>query len=222
MAGEYKGTMTLRHELRAVGQIPRWIGSRPVPVPTEMAHLVITVPGFATHDIALAPLGRYLRSCGHTVFDSTIGFNRGAVVADIATLAALTAELSDRHELPTALVGWSLGGLLAREVARIRPELVDRVITFGTPLHGPRHTVMSWMYRDAKVAQIEAELEAVRATPIGVPITAIYSRRDGIVDWQSCIDEHNPEVEHLEIDGAHLSMNFDPEVWAIVATRFSG
>jgi dienelactone hydrolase len=121
-------------------------------------------------------------------------------------------------------VGWSLGGNLAREAARERPELVERVVTFGTPaVGGPKYTSVARMYRQRglDLDAIEARFAERERVPIRVPVTAIYSRRDGVVAWRACIDRSTPDVEHVEVRGAHLGLGFHPAVYRVVADRLA-
>ena len=144
------------------------------------------------------------------------GTNRGTPVRDVA---ALCATLSREHHEPVALVGWSLGGLIAREVARAIPRRVSHVITYGTPVvGGPTYTFAGRMYGERasrRAERLGAQLEAVR--PIQVPITAIYTRADRIVDWRACIDRRSRDVRHVEVRSTHLGLGVDPDVWWVVA-----
>lgn len=97
-----------------------------------------------------------------------------------------------------ALVGWSMGGVLSRETARRRPDLVAQVITFGTPVLGGH-----------------------AFAPIRVPITAMWSRRDGVVSPRACIDDFSPNVVNVEVSSTHLGMGIDPDVWLEVARRLA-
>jgi pimeloyl-ACP methyl ester carboxylesterase len=130
------------------------------------------------------------------------------------------AEESGR---PVSLVGWSLGGVIAREVARRRPELVRRVIPYGPPVvGGPTYTAVAGTYTHEvreHASRIADELDAQR--PIKVPLTVIYSRRDGIVAWPACLDRTSPDVEHVEVRSTHVGMGVDPDVWAVVAERLA-
>jgi pimeloyl-ACP methyl ester carboxylesterase len=206
----------LREVTRAAGSLWR---SETLPASPR---IVVTVPGLGANDASLAPLRTRLRRDGHHTHGWGQGLNTGDVEQSVSRTAELVTTLAAAHDEQVILVGWSLGGLIAREVARDRPHLVERVITFGTPLEGPRYTSVSWLYGADRTAEIESSIVERRTVPIGVPITAIYSTRDGIVDWRSCIDRHNTDVEHLEVSSSHLGMSLDPDVWQIVADRLAG
>ena len=119
---------------------------------------------------------------------------------------------------PVHLVGQSLGGVLAREVAREHSGAVAQVITLGTPVvGGPAHTRVGLAYDAERVAEIQTGIEARNRVPIDVPVTAVYSRRDGIVNWRACIDDVSPRAVNVEVGSSHLGGGIDPEVWALVA-----
>ena len=148
---------------------------------------------------------------------------KGRVVRRVAAAGALrppAVELAAGSG-PVSLVGWSLGGVIAREVARREPDAVRRVITYGTPVvGGPSFTAVAAAYAPEvrrRVAEVSARLDA--DSPIRVPLTAIWSRRDGIVAWPACLDRVSPDVEHVEVGSTHLGLGVDPDVWSIVASR---
>jgi pimeloyl-ACP methyl ester carboxylesterase len=122
------------------------------------------------------------------------------------------------------VVGWSLGGFIAREYAREYPGHVRKVITLGTPvIGGPRYTATARRYR-AQGHDLDELEQAVRsryATPLTVPVTAVYSRRDGVVAWPACIDQWSPNVSHVEVDSTHVGLIFSPRVLEIVAKEIA-
>lgn len=120
---------------------------------------------------------------------------------------------------PVVLVGWSLGGFVAREVARELTDQVHQVITFGSPVvGGPKYTSAAGVFkaRGQDMDFIEEEIDKREERPIQQPITAIYSKSDGIVSWQAALDHSSPNVEHIEVNAAHLGMGFNREVWKLV------
>lgn len=125
-------------------------------------------------------------------------------------------KLSNKLGKPLVLLGWSLGGFIAREVARALPEHVSQVITFGSPVvGGPKYTAVAWRFRrfGVDVDWIANEIIKLDKTPISQPITSIYSKKDGIVNWTASIDSVNPHVKHIEVSSCHLGMGFSFEVW---------
>jgi len=167
----------------------------------------------------MAPIRRYLRWLGHDARTWGLGTNMGDPEGDARRMAESVAELAAEAGRPVALVGWSLGGVVAREVAREVPRAVSQVVHYGTPVvGGPNHTVAARSYSPAERDRIERLIEEINAeSTIEVPITAIFSRIDGIVSWPACIDRWNSGVRHIEVGSSHLGLGIDPDVWRIVA-----
>jgi pimeloyl-ACP methyl ester carboxylesterase len=120
------------------------------------------------------------------------------------------------------LIGWSLGGFLAREAARERPDWVRQVITLGTPVvGGPKYTIAAHRFfrRGIDLDAIEAELAQRNQILLRKPVTAIYSRVDAIVAWQACIDRDTPDVEHCEVRTSHYGFGFSPDVYKLIAKK---
>jgi pimeloyl-ACP methyl ester carboxylesterase len=150
--------------------------------------------------------------------------NDGDAVALLPRATALVERLAERRGQPVHLVGWSMGGFFAREIARDRPDLVAQVVTMGTPVvGGAKYTAVAPLFRsqgyDIDAWSAECASRACRLIPR--KITAIYSRRDGIVSWQACIDRENPRVEHVHVGTTHFGFGFDLRVWRIVAERLA-
>jgi thioesterase domain-containing protein len=162
----------------------------------------------------------FLRRHGHRVRDWGLGRNTGAARELRIALEPIVRAVIDEHSAPVVLVGWSLGGFIAREFAREHPQQVRKVITLGTPvIGGPRYTATARRYQDEghDLDELERAVMSRYATPIEVPVTAIYSKRDGIVAWRACIDRWSPHVEHVEVDATHLGLVLSPHVRSIVA-----
>lgn len=185
---------------------------------------VILVPGWKAPEATMSPLRRYLAWLGHDARHWGFGTNRGRPEADTHRLAELVSSLAARASRPVALVGWSLGGVVARETARLLPREVAQVITYGSPVvGGPSYTVGAdaWGREECeRIARAIAEADAV--DPIRVPVTAIFSRADEIVSWPACIDRVSPRVRHFEVWSTHVGLGIDPAVWALVARRLAG
>ena len=184
---------------------------------------VVVLPGFRADDYSTLPLRSFLRRLGHEVEGWELGRNGGNVEALLPRVEQRVRDLAARRGEPVALIGQSLGGVLAREIARDDPKLVARVLTLGTPIvGGPSYTRVASAYDPRELERITAAIEDRNRLPIDVPVTAVYSRRDGIVAWQACIDRHNSHVEHVEVTSSHLGMGLDPRVWMLAARRLAG
>lgn len=153
-------------------------------------------------------------------FDNYVGEAGVAHLIDLATKKAADYHADDKR--PLVLIGWSLGGYIAREVARNLEDKIDQVITMGSPvIGGPKYTKGAVIYRRKgfDLDWIEREVDKRNQQPLKLPITAIFSKSDKVVEWRSTIDKINPQVEHIEIDCAHLGMGFNPKIWSIVKQK---
>ena len=184
---------------------------------------VLVLPGFGASDASTAPLRAFLRLLGHDAHGWELGTNGGDVAALLPRVIAQLERRAAGGER-VRLVGWSLGGVLAREAARERPELVERVVTLGSPVvGGPKYTAAGRTYqqRGVDLDALEATIAERERTPLRVPVTAIYSKRDGVVAWQACIDRHNAQVEHIEVSSSHAGLGVHAEVYALIAQRLA-
>jgi pimeloyl-ACP methyl ester carboxylesterase len=185
---------------------------------------VLVLPGFAASDASTLALRSYLRWLGYDARGWGLGTNRGDLPALVPRVVRLLEGKAASARRRVRCVGWSLGGNLAREAARERPDLVERVVTLGTPaVGGPKYTSVAHRYRRQGVDldEVEARVAERERVPIRVPVTAIYSRRDGVVAWRACIDRATPDVEHVEVSATHLGLGFHPEVYRVVADRLA-
>ena len=216
-------TLTSLGELGSALGAVRLVGAaaRLRSAPRGDGHVVVDIPGWRAPEVTGAPLRAYLRSLGHDARGWGFGTNLGDPRRDVDRLGRRILEVVDTVGAPVSLVGWSLGGVIAREVARQHPDAVRRVITYGTPVvGGPTFTAIARAYGDDGAAGRVADRLDLEA-PIRVPLTAVFSKRDGIVAWQACIDRSSPNVEHVEVSSTHLGMGTDPDVWMLVADRLA-
>jgi pimeloyl-ACP methyl ester carboxylesterase len=214
----------LRGEWRVGLEVARLVAATPTlrRAPRGEGAPVVLVPGWRAPPASMLPLRNYLRFLRHDARDWELGVNVGRPERDAPRLAEQVERLASGGR-PVTLVGWSLGGTITREAARQAPAAIAQVITYGTPVvGGPTHTIGARSYGPEESARISALIEELdAASPISVPITAIYTRRDGIVSWRACIDRASPEVRHVEVSSTHISMGFDPDVWRVIADRLA-
>jgi len=174
---------------------------------------VMVVPGFLTSDRTTWVVRHSLASLGHDVSGWGLGLNRG----DVPTLVDRLREQVQTVAVgqPVHLIGWSLGGYLAREVAREAPDTVAQVITLGSPVvGGPKYTGVAGLYRRRGVDldEVEREVALREQVALQVPVTALYSRRDAVVCPAACIDRHNPAVRHVEMTCSHTGFVVNRDV----------
>ena len=213
-------------EVRVILELPRLLFRFPVLArqPRGSGQPVLVLPGYGAGDISTALLQAYLRFLGYRVR----GWGRGRTHGEVQTLLPRVLKrlmsLARKSGQEVTLVGWSLGGYLAREAARERPDLVQRVITLGTPvIGGPKYTVVARHFhrRGIDMDAMEAEIELRNQILLRTPVTAIYSRADAVVAWRACIDRNGSNVEHIEVRTSHLGFGFSPDVYKIIAQRLA-
>jgi pimeloyl-ACP methyl ester carboxylesterase len=192
--------------------------------PRGDGHPVLVFPGLLAGDFSTAPLRRFLRELCYDARGWKRGINLGPDAPMRDALNERLSHLRERHGRRVSLIGWSLGGIYARELARARPDEVRLVITLGTPFRdiSATHAVRLVPIRPGGRPLVEArELRAALRQPVPVPTTSIYSRTDGIVAWQSCLEEEGPTRENVEVACSHTGMGFHPSVLAVIADRLA-
>jgi len=185
---------------------------------------VLVLPGYGAGEASTIVLQGYLRFLGYRVRGLGWGANSGDVPERLVRVLKRLVSFAHKARQEVRLIGWSLGGYLAREAARERPDLVQQVITLGTPVvGGPRYTVVAHALRRRGIDMdaIEAQIESRNRISLTTPVTAIYSRVDAVVAWEACIDRHGSNVEHIEVGATHLGLGFSPEVYGIIAQRLA-
>jgi pimeloyl-ACP methyl ester carboxylesterase len=192
-------------------------------LPKGDGHPVLVFPGMGANDVTTLPLRKFLDSLGYATSPWGQGFNRGPREGVLRRCADDVRALAQRHGRPVSLVGWSLGGLYARELAKELPEHTRGVITLGTPFAGhPRATnawrVFEWL--SGHTAHDPALMAQLRQPP-PVPTTSIYSRTDGIVAWQCSRNDPGPLTENIEVHASHTGMGMNPLALYAVADRLS-
>jgi alpha/beta superfamily hydrolase len=177
---------------------------------------VFVLPGFGANDSSTLLVRSYLGHLGYNVSGWGLGINTGDVEAQFEQTLDNVEQRHHNAGERVSLVAWSLGGVIAREVARDRPDLVGSIVTFGTPLYGPRHTATSMGQQSPLRDAIEEQILERSARPISRPVTSIYSRHDGVVSWQACVDP-DPDTDNVEVQSSHFGLGIDPDVLKVVA-----
>lgn len=192
--------------------------------PRGDGHGVLVLPGLLASDVSTAPLRRFLGWLGYDVHGWALGRNEGPTEAVLDGLPRALAVLAARAGGPVSLVGWSLGGIFARELAREYPGQVRHVITLGSPfaLTDPRHSRADGAYhrrRHRHAAGLPTRQQVAR--PIEVPSTAVYSRHDGIVCWQNCIEPETALHQNVAVRCSHVGFGVDPATLWLIADRLA-
>jgi pimeloyl-ACP methyl ester carboxylesterase len=194
--------------------------------PRGDGHGVLVLPGLLASDMSTVLLRQFLRWLGYEVRGWSLGRNVGPTDAVLDELPRALAALAERRGGPVSVVGWSLGGIYARELARPHPEHVRQVITLGSPfaLADPRPSRADRVYQSRSylhAAPGRVPTPAQVARPIAVPSTAVYSRRDGIVSWQACREPETRLHENVEVRCSHLGFGVDPATLWLIADRLA-
>lgn len=194
--------------------------------PRGDGHGVLVLPGLLAADGSTLALRRFVHWLGYDVHGWELGRNRGPTEAVLDGLPSALVNLAGKTGKPVSVIGWSLGGIYGRELAREYPLLVRQVITLGSPfaLADPDRTRADGVYRRRRHLHATEDRiptsEAV-AMPIDVPSTAVYSRHDGIVCWQHCIEPETELHGNIEVRCSHLGFGFDSATLWLIADRLA-
>jgi hypothetical protein len=184
---------------------------------------VLVFPGLAASDTSTLMLRQFLRRLGYPGYGWAQGFNVGPRHGVLAGCRERLEELAERYGRRVSLIGWSLGGVYAREVAKLHPDLARQVITLGSPFAGPATATNAYpLFRllSGHRADDPQLLERLREPP-PVPTTSIYSRTDGVVHWECSVQRHGERVENIEVRASHFGFGFNPTVLYAIADRLA-
>lgn len=183
---------------------------------------ILLLPGYLASPRSMRPLRRYLTFLGYDARDWTLGRNMGQVEQRVAQLRNDLGQIfADRGDAPVTLIGWSLGGVIARELARVEPTRIAEVFTIASPIvGGPKYTSMARRFARRETVQLdslEQKIDERNRLGLTQPVTAIYSDRDGIVGRGTALDRFNPQARNIRIDESHIGLGFSPRVWRTIA-----
>ncbi len=188
-------------------------------------HPVLVLPGLMATDDSTWPLRRILRRLGYRVHGWRLGRNLGPTSIAVTGMRDRLHDLHSRYDAPVTIIGWSLGGIYARALARNFPSEVRQVITMGSPFRlthdSQSHASRVFnRYTHLHTYRVTTPLEMER-DPLQVPATSIYSRYDGIVAWPACLDEPSPRAENIAVVSSHFGYGHHPAVIFAVADRLA-
>jgi len=187
---------------RAVGELGLLAAWGPLLArsPRGDGHTVLVMPGLGASDLSTRPLRRLLRAFGYDVHGWGQGRNEGPTTRMLDGIGQRFLDLHGRRGEGVSLIGWSMGGIFARRLARLNPDAVRQVITLGSP------------YR---------MLSDTASSSLRSPSTSVYSRTDGIAPWRSCFDGFGAQHEAVEVVGSHCGLGHHPAVLHLVADRLA-
>ncbi|MFC3712767.1 alpha/beta hydrolase [Sphingoaurantiacus capsulatus] len=192
-------------------------------LPAGDGHPVMVFPGLAANDRLTAPLRRSIAALGYPVTGWELGRNLGLRRGVLDAMLARLRGWHDQHGRKVSLIGWSLGGLYARELAKMEPERVRQVITLGTPSVGDLRANNAWRLYEAlndhKVDAVPIDSALHECPP--VPITSIYSPDEGIVPPGAAMIPEGGQRENIAVDGSHIGLPWNPDVIRLVLDRLA-
>lgn len=210
-------------EGRAALELSMYVAALPLfeLAPKGDGHPVLVLPGFTASDVSTLALRRFLRGRGYHSHGWRLGRNLGPSTRVVAGLGERFHALREQHGRKISLIGWSLGGIYAREIARLYPDDVRQVITLASPFRDP--LANNVLFPPAAAAQLEEDrdLYSRLRVPLEVPTTAVYTRTDGIVAWRSCVEEEGPYRENVEVWSSHCGIGHHPMALRIIANRLA-
>ena len=193
--------------------------------PKGDGHPVLTLPGFLASDLSMLPMRRYLKALGYDAYAWSLGRNLGGVASKRVALRDLLRRIYEATGRKVSVVGWSLGGVYARDLALHAPELVRSVISLGSPFAGDvRATNATRLYEvlSGESADDNPEITRAIAGDLPVPATSIYSRSDGIVNWRISVLRPSATAENIEVYFAsHIGLGVNPAALWAVADRLA-
>ncbi len=216
--------------LEAAALFEAWVALPTLPIlgwaPRGDGHPVLVIPGFTATDDTTWYLRRVLRAMGYSVHRWRLGRNIGPHADVVRGLRRRLDELADGHGRAVSIVGWSLGGIYARELARAHPDRVRMVVTLGSPfrMRAADASTAQPLYRRlaprrdpfAGRGSFEHQRE-----PVPVPTTSVYTRTDGVVRWHACIDTAGSQTENVEVYGTHSGLGFNSAALFAAANRLA-
>lgn len=193
--------------------------------PRGDGHPVLVLPGFTAGDPSTRTLRGYLKDLGYRAHPWLLGRNLGVRDGLRAELATRLDQLHRRYGRKVSVVGWSLGGVYARELAKQLPDHVRQVITLGSPFADVSRAssvsrLYSWVAGAAPRNTVGGIAEQLRRPP-EVPSTSIFTKTDGVVHWRACLEPETDHTENIAVPGSHTGLGFNPLVLYAVADRLA-
>lgn len=193
-------------------------------LPKGDGHTVMVLPGFLGGDGSTLQLRKLLQTLGYDVHGWGLGQNTVFSEDRMKLLGSQLKKLHGKTGTTVSLVGWSLGGVFARQLAKDFPDFIRNVITLGSPISGNfNHTFAYKVYKYVNGSPTQSDLDYYSTVnvPPPVPTTSIYSKSDGIVAWRNSIQPETAQTENIRVRASHCGMGTNPNVMKVIADRLS-
>ena len=186
-------------------------------------HPVLILPGFLSTDKSTIPLRSFIDNLGYSVY----GWGSGRNLGELEMLDEMIKKveyLYQHHGMKVTLIGWSLGGIFARQIAKARPNMIRQKITLGSPFKGvTQANNAKWIFDiiNKKTGRtFDEEFLHDIPHPAPIPTTAIYSKEDGVVPWRLCLEQTENDIhQNIQVRGSHLGLGVNPSVLIVIADR---
>ena len=194
-------------------------------LPRGDEHPILVLPRLHGGDASTRTLRTVLKQLGYRTYGWQLGSNVGPTSKVVHGMRARLDYLTDRYQRPVTLIGWSLGGIYARKLARRMPQAVRQVITLASPIRLVRHeqsraNSLFHRYAHEHIEPLDLPLERGEG-PLPVPSTSIYTPLDGVVAWRTCLDEPSPRTENIAVLASHLGIANHPAALWVMADRLA-
>ncbi|MEE9375659.1 MAG: alpha/beta hydrolase [Rhizobiaceae bacterium] len=215
-------------ELRALPELAGFFASIPLlaaTCPRGDGQPVLVLPGLITSDRSTMPLRHALSALGYPTYGWDLGRNLGPLPGIEKAMVDRVMELHEKYGRKVSLVGWSLGGIYARQLAKMLPDHVRQVVTLGSPFNGDPRATNAWkLYQFTSGHKVDDRDEhmggSIDATP-SVPTSSIYSKSDGVCAWQNCLEKKAPNTENIQVRGSHCGLGHNAAAVYAVADRLA-
>jgi len=217
--------------VREVAQFAQRAWTWPIAPRADRARSILLIPGFMAGDATLYPFANWLCARGHQVYFSGIFANTDCPQRAVDRLGRILTDLNAKTKSKLVIIGHSLGGIYARELARRFPDKVDQVILMGSPINEPHNHANPFVKMLASLTQRMTGANCkcpgyipdvcgvnLPGPPPGIGETLIYSKSDGVVDWESCI-EAGSKVTAVEVHSTHMGIPYNLDTLRIIRER---
>lgn len=187
---------------------------------------VLVLPGLMGVDRLTKKLRTFINNIGYQAHPWGLGRNLGDTTTYLPKLEAKIDKLYQDRGEKIVLIGWSLGGIYARELAKLHPEKIEQVITLCSPFkikHEKNYGefIMNLTAKIKKFKPNPPELLANMGNPPPMPVTALYTKTDGIVPWEVCLENETDIHKNIELKCGHIAVIYHDEAMKIIADKLA-